>query len=92
MEDKTKRQDIERLNEIRKQIIEPLVILKKNIDKEKTASNIAKQIYIFLKEQNIEEKISKKVEFLEENGLIDLANEYIESYNIILEILNQIEL
>ena len=90
MEDKTKRQDIERLNEIRKQIIEPLVILKKNIDKEKTASNIAKQIYIFLKEQNIEEKISKKVKFLEENGLIDLANEYIESYNIILEILNQI--
>ena len=92
MEDESKKQEIERLNEIRKQIIEPLVILKKNIDKEKTAINITKQIYTFLQEQNIEEKISKKVKWLEENGLIDLANEYIESYNIILEVLDEIVL
>ena len=92
MEDESKKQEIERLNEIRKQIIEPLVILKKNIDKEKTAINITKQIYTFLQEQNIEEKISKKVKWLEENGLIDLANEYVESYNIILEVLDEIVL
>ena len=92
MEDETKKQEIERLNEIRKQIIEPLVALKKNIDKEKTANNITKQIYTFLQEQHIEEKISQKVKWLEENGLIDLANEYVESYNIILEVLDEIVL
>lgn len=92
MEDENKKQEIERLNEIRKQIIEPLITLKRNIDKEKTAINITKQIYGFLQEQNIEEKISKKVKDLEEMGLIDLANEYVESYHIILEIFDEIVL
>ena len=92
MEDKNKKQEIERLNEIRKQIIEPLITLKRNIDKEKTAINITKQIYGFLQEQNIEEKISKKVKDLEEMGLIDLANEYVESYHIILEVFDEIVL
>ena len=92
MEDENKKQEIERLNEIRKQIIEPLVALKRNIDKEKTAINITKQIYGFLQEQNIEEKISKKVKDLEEMGLIDLANEYVESYHIILEVFDEIVL
>lgn len=92
MEDETKRQEIERLNEIRQQIIEPLITLKKNIDKEKTAINISKQMYAFLQQQNIEEKISKKIKWLEEKGLIDLANEYVESYHIIIEILDEIVL
>ena len=92
MEDENKKQEIERLNEIRKQIIEPLIALKRNIDKEKTAINITKQIYGFLQEQNIEEKISKKVKDLEEMGLIDLANEYMESYHIILEVFDEIVL
>ena len=92
MEDENKKQEIERLNEIRKQIIEPLITLKKNTDKEKTAINITKQIYGFLQEQNIEEKISKKIKDLEEMGLIDLANEYVESYHIILEVFDEIVL
>ena len=92
MEDENKKQEIERLNEIRKQIIEPLITLKRNIDKEKTAINITKQIYGFLQKQNIEEKISKKVKDLEEMGLIDLANEYVESYHIILEVFDEIVL
>ena len=92
MEEEKKKQEIERLNEIRKQIIDPLINLKKNIDKEKTARNITKQIYNFLQEQHIEEKISNKVKWLEEKGLIDLANEYIESYNIILDVLDEIVL
>ena len=92
LENENKKQDIERLNEIRKKIITPLVELKKNIDKEKTAINITKQLYGFLQNQNIEEKIVKKVKWLEENGFIDLANEYIESYNIVLEILDEIVL
>ena len=92
IDDESKKQEIERLNEIRKQIIEPLIALKKHIDKEKTATNITKQLYTFLQEQHIEEKISKKVKDLEEKGLIDLANEYVESYNIILEVLDEIVL
>ena len=92
MEDENKKQEVERLNDIRKEVIKPLIELKKNIDKEKTAINMTKQFYIFLQNQNIEEKISKKVKWLEENGYVDLANEYVESYNIILEVLDEIVL
>ena len=84
--------EIKRLEEIRKQIVNPLNELKKQIDKNKTAENISKQIYQFLKEQNIEEKINEKIEELTELGKIDLANEYIRSMQIIIEILDEIVL
>lgn len=90
LNDENKKQDIERLNEIRKQIINPLIKLKNNIDKERTGINISKQLYGFIQENNIEEKISEKIEELKSLGLIDLANEYIASYRIILDILDEI--
>lgn len=85
-------QDVQRLNEIRKQIIEPLLKLKENIANERTAENIAKNIYQFWQEQKLEEKISKKIEELKEKNLLDLANEYVSSYKIILDILDEIVL
>ena len=83
---------VERLNTLRKELLMPVFELKEKINKEKTAQNITKSLYLFLKNQNIEEKISKKVKELEEKGLIDLANEYIQSYKIILEIFDEIML
>ena len=87
-----KTQEIERLNELRKEIVEPLLDLKKKIDSEKTAKNISKCLYEFLNNQNIEEKIQIKVNELQEQGLIELADEYIQSYKTILEILDEIVL
>ena len=87
-----KTQEIERLNELRKEIVEPLLDLKKKIDSEKTAKNISKCLYEFLNNQNIEEKIQIKVNELQERGLIELADEYIQSYKTILEILDEIVL
>lgn len=87
-----KTQEIERLNELRKQIINPLLDLKKKIDNEKTAKNISKCLYEFLNNQKIEEKIQSKVNELQEEGLIELAEEYIQSYKVILEILDEIVL
>ena len=84
-----KKQEVERLNELRKQIIEPLVELQEKIRKEKTAENITKLIYSFLIEQNVEEKVIKKIKKLEEKDLIDLANEYKESYKTLLDILDE---
>ena len=90
LDNEGKRQQIERLNEIRKQIVMPLLKLQDRIRKEKTATNITKAIYEFIQEQNIEEKIIKKIEELEENGLLDLASEYKTSYKIIIDILDEI--
>lgn len=86
------KEEIEYLNEIRKQIIEPLVILKSIIDEEKTAKNISKQLYLFLINQKIENKINIKITELKEEGFLDLAKEYEESYKIVINILDEINL
>lgn len=86
--EKTK-EEIEYFNKLRKEIIEPLLELKKNM---KDAESISKSIYKFMQENKIEEKISHKINELQDLGLIDLANEYIESYKIVLDILDEIVL
>lgn len=91
-EKEEKTQEIERFNELRKQLIVPLIELKNKIESNKNAKQITKLLYEFLQNEQIEEKISSKIEQLQEKGLIDLANEYKESYQIILEILDEIVL
>ena len=92
LDDENKKNDVIRLNEIRKQIIEPLVKLQKEIREEKTAKNITRLLYEFIQNQNIEEKINQKMNELQAIGKIDLMNEYKESYQIILDVLDEIVL
>lgn len=87
-----KQEEIERLNEIRKQIVDPLIILKEKIDKEKTATAISKNLYEFLINQGIEQTLENKMNKLEEQGLIDLKNEYKASYQVLIDILDEINL
>ena len=91
-EDKNKKQEVERLNELRKQIIMPLIELKESIKKEKTAINITKSLYEFIQNQKIEEKVISRISKLEEEKNIDLANEYKSSYQVLIEILDEIVL
>ena len=90
--DKEKNNKLERLNEIRKQVINPLKELKTKIDKNKNFKEITKLLYEYMLNQKIEEKITKKIEELEKKDLLDLAKEYIESYKIILELFDEIVL
>ena len=92
LDNENKKQEIERLNELRKLIIEPLIELKENIQKDKTATNITKCLYKFIENQQIEEKIILKINELEEMGNIDLANEYKSSYKILIDIFDEIVL
>ena len=87
--DEKNEEEIEYLNHLRKQIIEPLVNLKEKFG---NAFETTKAIYVFLQEQRIEEKISLKIEELQKLGEIDLASEYNTSYNIILNLLDEIVL
>lgn len=84
-----KKQKVQRYNELRKQIIEPLLVLKEKINQDKTIQNITKYLYEFLQNQKIEEKIIVKIQELEEKSLLDLANEYIASYKIIIQLLDE---
>ena len=66
--------EINYLNEIRKKIINPIIILENKINKKQNAELILKEFYLFLQDQKIEEKINNKINNLEENKLeiIDL--------------------
>ena len=86
------KEEIERFEQIRKDVVNPLIKLKKEIDENKTAVGISKAIYEFLVEQNIYEKVWQKIEELEQIGQIDLANEYESSLQTIIDILDEIVL
>lgn len=86
------KEETERLETIRKIIVDPLTSLKKQIDENKTAEGISKAIYDFLINQKIEEKILQKIEELEEIGQVDLVNEYKSSIQTIIDILDEIVL
>ncbi len=88
MNDENK-EEMEYLNKLRKNIIEPLLSLKEKFG---IVKDTTKAIYEFLQEQNIEEKINIKIKELQEIGQIDLANEYVSSYKIILDIFDEIVL
>ena len=84
--------EIERLEQIRKDLVNPLMNLKHKIDENKTVRGISKAIYEFLVEQQIFEKVKEKIEELNEIGQVDLANEYENSLQNIIEILDEIVL
>ena len=92
LEIESKKKEVGRLNEIRKEIIEPLLKLQEEIKKNRTVKNITIALYNFIINQNIEEKISKKISELEEKDLLDLAKEYKESYEIIIDIFDKMVL
>ena len=83
------KEEIQYLNKLRAQIINPLLELKKEFSNVK---EVTKAVYKFLINQNIEEKVNNKINELQEIGQIDLANEYISSYKIILDIFDEIVL
>ena len=84
-----KKPKVEYFNKLRKEIISPLLDLKDKIQNSKTVEGISKEIYYFLIENHVEEKLQDKIKYLEENGYIDLANEYKESYQVLIDILNE---
>ena len=84
------KQEIEYYNKLRKKIIEPIEKLRQKIRKEKTAKAITLAIYEFLEEQKIEEKISLKMQELKQKNREDLVQEYKESYEILINVLDEI--
>lgn len=81
-----------RLNELRKAIVEPLMELKNNISKNKTAEQISKDLYMFLVDNNIFETIDKKQEYLKTINEVDMANAYEASKEIVINLLDEIVL
>ncbi len=89
-EKNNEKEKINYLNENRKKIINPIIKLEKKINKKQNIKNIIKEIYLFLIEQNIEKKLNKKIKELEEKNNFELAKEYKISYEIVINIFDEI--
>ena len=83
---------IKRMKEIKNIVIEPLINLKNNLSEQKTFSNITKCLFDFIIENNIYEKLNEKIKKLNEIGELDLASEYATSWNVVMQVLDEINL
>ena len=84
--------DLNKLNELRLKIVEPLISFKKTLNNNKTVSDITKSLYNFLIQNEIDKKINEKAIKFQEIGQIDLSNIYASSWNILIEVLDEIVL
>ncbi len=86
------KEDIERLNNIKNQVIKPLLKFKEELGKNKTVKDITKSLYTFLEENNIKENLLNKIDEFNKNGMIELSNIYCTSWDLLIDILDELVL
>ena len=74
----------------KQQIINPLLKLKEELKGIKTVEQITKEIYNFIEENNISQILEKKINNLQDNNEIEKMNEYITSWKIVMDLLEEI--
>ena len=84
--------DLEKINENRKKIVNPLLDLKTKINKNKDATTITKTLYDFLEENNIKEKLNEKIKHLIEINENEIAKEYASCYDTLIRVFDEIVL
>lgn len=82
-------EQLEKLNNMRVQVITPLLEFKNKLSRMKTAKDLSKALYEFLVENEIYEKLQKKAKFLRENGQIELSNIYETTWDIVMKVMDE---
>lgn len=81
----------EKYLEIKNRILSPIISLKKKISVSKIVAERVNALFDFFEETDLEGKILKKAEVFKEQGKLNLADEYTEVYNIIIETLETLK-
>lgn len=84
--------NLEEINHIRRTVVEPVCKIKDSLNKQKTVDQIAKQIYLFFEENDFYNKLNEKISHLEDVGELKLANEYKQSIESLMSVLNEMVL
>lgn len=90
-QEETAKEKAQRMLIIREKVIEPLVKLKESLAGSKKVGQMNLEIYNFLIENQIEEKIEQKQKKLEEQGKLELAKEEELAWNIVMQVLEEME-
>ena len=83
---------IAHLNELRRNIVDPLVKLKNNLSGKKSAKQISENLYKFFIENKIDEILAEKINKLNEAQEVSISAEYETSWKIIMQVLDEIVL
>lgn len=78
------------INNTRKLIVEPLLVLHEKIKGKNIAKDICRALYEFLLEIKVYEKIELLIEEFEAIGEEELAIEYSQIWNLVMELLDQV--
>lgn len=81
---------VEEINNIRKQVVEPIFKLKEKINNKNTAYEISKEIYSFLEQNNFYDKLNKKISVLEKNNELRIASDYKLSVENLISVVDEI--
>ena len=82
--------ETDKLNEIRRKIIEPLRDFQNGLANGKTVKEMTEKLYQFLEHMQVEEKINQKIHVILNDGKVDVAEEYAQSTQIVTKTLDQI--
>ncbi len=83
-------EELEKLNEIRRKIVEPLLEFKNELNRTKTAKDIGMALYQFLDQNEIYEKLQQKAENLRKVGNIELSNIYETTWDAVIDIIEEL--
>lgn len=83
-------EELERLNRMRIKVITPLLDFKNKLARTKTARDLSKALYEFLLQNEIYETLQKKVAQLKEEGRIELSNIYETTWNMVMEVMDEL--
>ena len=81
---------IKKMNELRKKIIFPILNFKNKLSGTKTYREITTELYNFIIDNNISNKLIEKAENLRLMGNIELADEYIACFDILINLFDEI--
>lgn len=82
----------ERINETKNRVLEPIIKLQNKLKKRnKTVREICTYIYEFLLDINIEETLEELINNFNEKGDLEIAKEYSQVWQIVVDILDQME-
>lgn len=85
-------EELLKLNELRRMVVEPLLAFKEKLKGTKTSKEISKAIYEFLIENKVDEILLDKAKQLEEIGELELAGLYKTSWDILVDVLDELVL
>jgi len=82
--------ELEKINQIRRKISEPLMSFINSIKGKKAAQDICSALFALLEDTGAAQKTEAYIDYFNSSGQLDLANEYSQIWNILMEMFDQI--